>query len=129
MRANISESRSGPYRSRSGVILGVCKGLAQYFNFSLFWTRIIAVGLLIFSGFWPVVGLYILAALLLKPEPVVPFRNEQDQEFYGSFTASRRMALQRLQRTFENLDRRLQRMEDIVTAREYDWDRRFRQGS
>jgi phage shock protein C len=33
--------------------------------------------------------------------------------------------LHRLKRTYDNLDRRIQRMEHIVTSREYDWDRRL----
>ena len=44
----------GFYRSRKGIILGVCRGIAEYFDFSIFWTRIIAVALLLISGFWPV---------------------------------------------------------------------------
>jgi phage shock protein C len=35
------------------------------------------------------------------------------------------MALHRLKKTFDSLDRRIQRMEGIVTAKEYDWDRRL----
>lgn len=124
----IKTKRGGPYRSRSGFLLGVCKGLAEYFNFSLFWVRTITAGLLIFTGIWPVVGLYILGALLMKPEPVIPFRGLEDEEFYSSFTASRPMALERLRRTFGHLDRRLRRMEDIVTSKDYDWNRRFDKG-
>ena len=115
------------YRSRRGIILGVCRGLAEYFNISVFWVRAIAVGGLIFTGLWPVVGIYLLAAVIMKPEPVVPFTSADDQEFYNSYTASRSMALDRLKRTFDNLDRRLRRMEDTVTAREYDWERRLNQ--
>jgi len=37
------------------------------------------------------------------------------------------MALHRLKRTFDNLDRRIQRIESIVTARDYDWERRLRE--
>ena len=72
------------YRSRRGVILGVCRGLAEYFNISVFWVRAIAVGALIFTGLWPVVGLYLLAAVLMKPEPVAPFSNADDEEFYNT---------------------------------------------
>ena len=115
------------YRSRRGVILGVCRGLAEYFNISVFWVRAIAVGALIFTGLWPVVGLYLLAAVLMKPEPVAPFSSAGDEEFYNSYTASRSMALERLKRTFDHLDRRLRRMEDTVTTHEYDWERRFNQ--
>ena len=124
-RAN-DRSRTGLYRSRRGVILGVCRGVAEYFDVSVFWTRVVFVAVLLFTGIWPIVGLYLLAAVLIKPEPVVPFRTEVDKEFYNSYTASREMGIHRLKRTFDRLDRRLRRMEDLVTAREFEWDRRFR---
>lgn len=113
------------YRSRNGVIFGVCRGLAEYMDFSVFWMRVIALLLLFFTGIWPLVGLYILAGLLMKPEPVLPFHSESDAEFYNSYVSSRAMALQRLKRTYDALDRRIQRIESTVTARDYDWERRF----
>jgi phage shock protein C len=117
------------YRSRSGMLLGVCKGIAEYFDFSVGWTRVLAVALLILSGIWPVAILYALAALLIKPEPVVPLKTEEAEEFYNSYMGSRAMGLQRLKRTFNNLDRRVQHMESIVTGREFDWERRFRENA
>ena len=107
------------------MILGVCKGLADYLNFSVFWTRMIAVGLLLFTGLWPVLGIYFLAALLMKPEPVLPVKTDEDEEFYDSYMSSRAMALRRVKRTFDHLDRRIRRMEDVVTSPEYDWERRL----
>ncbi|MGD9044464.1 MAG: PspC domain-containing protein [Desulfobacterales bacterium] len=118
-------SRNGIYRSRSGMILGVCKGLAKHFDFSVFWTRVIALILLCVAGFFPAIGLYLLGALLMKPEPVIPVRNSAEKEFYDSYTYSRQGALQRLKRRYENLQRRIQRMEHIVTSAEYDWENRF----
>jgi phage shock protein C len=112
------------YRSRNGVILGVCKGLADYFNLNVFWLRIIAVLILILSGLWPVVGLYLLASLLMKPEPVRPFKTDEERDFYDSYVHSRQNAARRVRRRYENLDRRIRRMEDTVTAREFDWDRK-----
>jgi phage shock protein C len=115
----------GLYRSRDGVILGVCAGLANYLDISVFWTRVLAVVALFMTGLWPVVILYVVAAMLINPEPVVPFREESDMEFYDSFVNSRSMALHRLKRTYEALDRRIRRMEGIVTARDYDWEQRL----
>jgi phage shock protein C len=117
--------RRGLYRSRNGAILGVCHGLAEYMDFSVFWTRAVVLASTFFTGFWPGVGLYFLAALLMKPEPIVPLDTPEDAEFYTCYAGSRAMALQRLQRMFDHLDRRIQRMEHVVTAREYDWDRRL----
>ena len=127
MSRHYEPQTKGLYRSRQGIIFGVCQGVADYLDVSIFWTRVIAVLLLFFTGIWLILGLYILAALLMKPAPVVPFQSAEDAEFYNSYTSSRSMALHRLKRTFDNLDRRIQRIESIVTARDYDWERRLRE--
>jgi len=59
----------GLYRSRRGLIFGVCRGLAERFDISVFWFRVLTVIAFIITGIWPVGVLYILAALLMKPEP------------------------------------------------------------
>lgn len=115
----------GLYRSRNGIILGVCRGVAEYFDFSVFWARTIVFVLFLFSGFWPIAVLYFIAALLMKPEPVIPIQTEDQQEFYDSYVYSRKGATDRLKRRYNNLDRRIQRMEHTVTAREFDWDQRL----
>jgi phage shock protein C len=115
----------GLYRSRQGVILGVCRGISDYFDFSLVWTRILAVIFLLVSGFWPAMGLYFIAALLMKPAPVIPIQSEAEQEFYDSYTQSRNGALYRLKRRYQKLEHRIQRMEDKVTSREFDWENRL----
>ena len=117
--------RGGLYRSRKGLVLGVCRGIAEYFDFSVFWTRAIVLILLFFSGFWPIMALYFIAALLMKPEPVMPIESDDQQEFYNSYIYSRKGAIDRLKRRFKNLERRIQRMEHTVTTKEFDWDRRM----
>jgi phage shock protein C len=117
--------RGGLYRSRNGIIMGVCRGIAEYFDFSVFWTRAISLVLLFLSGFWPTLALYFIAALLMKPEPVLPINEDDEQEFYDSYVHSRKGAVDRLKRRYDNLERRIQRMEDSVTRREFEWKRRF----
>ena len=111
----------GFYRSRRGILLGVCRGVAEHFNLSVFWTRIIVLVLFLFTGFWPVGVLYFIAGLLLKPEPVIPLENASDEEFYHSYTRSRSSAIQRIKNKFDNIDRRIRRMEDTVTSKEFDF--------
>jgi len=117
--------RKGMYRSRDGVILGVCRGFAEYFDLSVFWVRLSAVVVFLLSGFWPVFGIYIVAALLMKPEPVQTIDSEDEREFYHSYVHSPRNAAQRLKKKFQDLERRIRRMEDTVTGREYEWERKF----
>ncbi|MBI9087186.1 MAG: envelope stress response membrane protein PspC [Desulfobacterales bacterium] len=115
----------GLYRSRNGVVAGVCRGLAEYFDFSVFWLRSIVVIIFLLSGIWPVVALYFLATLLMKPEPARPFSSPGEEEFYDSYVRSPQGAASRLRRRFESLDRRIRRMEDTVTSREFDWERKM----
>jgi phage shock protein C len=126
MNHRYDRKHSGPYRSRDGIFFGVCRGFADYFDFSAFWMRVICVTAFVLTGFYPVGIIYIVAALVMKLEPVLPLENDGDQEFYNSYTSSRPMALSRLRSTFDSLDKRIQRMESIVTARDYDWDQRLR---
>jgi phage shock protein C len=128
MKKYTRRKRNGIYRSRNGIILGVCKGLAAHFDFSVFWTRVIGLIFLFVAGILPAIGLYLLAALLMKPEPVIPVENSAEKEFYDSYTYSRQGAVDRLKRRFENLQRRIQRMEHIVTSAEYDWENRLNKG-
>lgn len=118
--------RGGLYRSRNGIILGVCRGLAEYFDLSVFWVRVISLVLLIFTGFWPIGALYLISALLMKPKPVIPINTEEEQEFYDTYTHSRGQAAQRLKQKYATLKRRIQRLEDIVTSPEYNWEDRFK---
>ena len=116
----------GPlYRSRNGVVLGVCRGIADYLNLRVLWVRVVLLALLLISGIWPMVFIYLAASLLMKPEPVRPLETEEEREFYDTYTDSRARAVGRLKRRFQNLERRIRRMEDTVTAREFDWERKF----
>jgi phage shock protein C len=118
--------RGGLYRSRNGIILGVCRGFAEYFDFSVFWARVITLALLFLTGFWPIVILYFVAALLMKPEPAIPIKSEEEQEFYDSYVHSHKGAAERLKRRYENLERRIRRMEDHVTTREFEWENKLK---
>ncbi len=117
--------QGGLYRSRKGIILGVCRGIADYFDFSVFWIRTIAVILFIFTGFWPIVGVYILAALLMKPQPVPSAESASRLRSGGRQRCSRHETADRLRRKWSRLEKRIRRMEDKVTSREFDWNRRF----
>ena len=113
------------YRSRRGIIFGVCRGLGAYFDVSVFWIRIITIVILMISGIWPMIGIYILAGLIIKPEPIRPFESEAERDFYDGYMDSRRRTLRRVRRHYENLDHRIRRMEDIVTGKDFEWEEKM----
>lgn len=123
--ANFRQNR-GIYRSRNGMLFGVCRGIAVYFDFSVFWVRTITLLLFLFTGFWPMGVLYLLAVFIMKPEPVIPIGSIYEQEFYDAYLHSRPQAINRLRRRYESLKRRIQRMEDTVTSSEFNWESRFK---
>ncbi len=114
------------YRSRNGVVFGVCRGLAEYSELPVLGIRLVVVILSLFAfPFVPIA--YVIAAVMLKPAPVLPFSDDDEQEFYNSYASDRKLALSRLKRRMESLERRTRRMESSVTNREEDWERRFKQ--
>jgi phage shock protein C len=103
----------------------VCRGLSDYFNFRVGWVRFFAVVILLLTGIWPIVAIYFIAGLLMKPEPVVPFESQEQRDFYDNYTHGRERTLRELKRRFSGLDRRLRRMEDKVTSTDYEWEQRL----
>lgn len=105
--------------------MGVCKGISETFDFSVFWVRVIFVITLFFSGLWPVIGIYLVAAFLMKPRPVKPLETEGEKDFYDTYVNSRTGAIRTLKSRFESLERRIRRMEDTVTTSEFEWERKI----
>jgi phage shock protein C len=109
------------------VLFGVCRGVANYYDLNVVWIRTLAVVLLVMTGLWPIAGIYLVAALMMKPEPVRPIESDDEREFYHSYVHSPEGAAQRIRRRAQDLERRIRRLEDSVTSREFDWDQRIRE--
>ena len=118
-------NKKGLYRSRNGVILGVCRGVADYFDIKVFWVRAIMVIIFLLSGFWPVIGIYLVAALLMKPEAAQSFANDDERDFYDSYAHSPQSAAQRLKKKFNDLDRRIRRVPPVTAGGGSDLARKF----
>ncbi len=77
------------YRSRSGIIWGVCQGLADWLEVPVGVVRTICIVILVLSGFFPLAAIYALAALLIPVEPVAQksyhysfHEHDWDRKFY-----------------------------------------------
>ena len=133
-------------RSAEGRVFGVFKGIAEHARFSLCWTRVLGVLVLLAVGdtlakvgFGMPAGpilLYVVLALLMQPplgaaegfgslatghgasrlQPVFPTGGGGD---------TRPLDLVVLEQRLESLGRRVAKMENVVVTRERDWDRRL----
>ena len=116
-------NQRAPYRSRRGLALGVCRGLAEYFGIPVFWMRLAALAALIFSGFWPVGLLYQAAALLMKTEP-----GPYAPEYRECWLDMHHRAAKACRRTADSLDARIRRLEENGRDDLREWDERLRNG-
>lgn len=117
--------RLGRNRSR-GKIAGVCAGLADYFGWSVGWTRAIAILLTIF--FFPIpIVLYFVAAILMKPyDKRERFADAESERFWRTFTMRPRATFSELKHRFRAIDARISDLESAVTSDEYGLRKAFR---
>jgi phage shock protein C len=144
MNQELHRFRSRARRSSNGAVLGVFRGLAESMGWSVFWTRVIGVIVLMsIVGTFGVEGLsragvlacsffYLLLALLMGPartgEMVDSASWKPDPPCPGAVPRGGngpRVDLAQLDRQLESLNRRIRRMEAVVTDRQYDWERRL----
>ncbi len=114
------------YRSRNGMIFGVCRGIADTFDLSLFWVRLGFIIAFAITLFFPTGLIYLILALVLKREPTeIPNSRSRDVIFDGPGDSSRKVGLRQFKAKFDSLENRIRRMESHVTDRAYDWEKRL----
>jgi phage shock protein C len=122
----MSHEHSRLYRSRDGILLGVCQGLARCRDLPVGGVRLAAILLTLASGIWVGIGIYLLAACLLELEPVLQPENGREADFYDRYRRSRSASFAELQAKMKRLDSRLRPLEDKVTRPGFDWSSRLR---
>lgn len=112
------------YRNGDKAMLGgVCAGIADYFGFNLFVTRLLAV-IAFFT--MPLTLLGYLALVLLVPSVSAAQRPRPvDPEFHRAVRSSPSQTMSDVRSRFKSLDRRLARLEKYVTSSRYQLDREF----
>ena len=94
------------YRSRDGLLFGVCRGIAEWKDLPVGWVRFFTILAFMSTGFFPVGLIYLLAGLFLPIEPHGYYRN-----YYNGYD------------NYESHDRA--RKYESRDNREDDWERRY----
>jgi phage shock protein C len=116
------------YRSNDAVIFGVCAGIAEHFDLPVLGVRIAWVLLALIPGIGtvPMVLSYIVLGFVLKRRPVEPVVMSSTDPFQGPSRGTHSQLIERIQERFDALDKRLQRMESIVTRPGFGLEEKYR---
>ncbi|WP_158043503.1 envelope stress response membrane protein PspC [Skermanella pratensis] len=111
------------YRDRDkGKLFGVCAGLADYFGVDVFLVRLgVALGGVFFT--MPIVGAYLLAALVLKHKPARVYASREEEDFWRTVATKPDVTIAGLKHKFREMERRLGGMETYVSSKEFELDR------
>lgn len=108
-----------------GWIAGVCAGIADYIGTEPALVRLAAVLCLVFF-FVPVLVAYAVFAIVLKRKPPALFASPTEETFWRRARTEPGEVLHGLGSRFRAIDKRLGRMETLVTSDEFDLRRGFR---
>jgi phage shock protein C len=111
------------YRDKeNGKLLGVCAGLADYLGVDVMFVRIGTVlGAVFFT--MPVVGAYLLAALVLKTKPPRAYASREEEDFWRTVATKPDVTVAGLRQKFRDVERRLAGMETYVSSKEFELNR------
>lgn len=125
-------------RSPRGPFLGVTTGLAEWRGLPVDTTRLIVFLILVCTGFFPGLFIYMLLALVLPEQKARDIESDDgDYDRYEDFfsrKANRRREYSQyhahesdedLRRKYEELKKKVEDLESQVVDREQDWDNRF----
>lgn len=120
----------GPRRlhrdSESGLVAGVCAGIADYFGFDVTVTRVlVAVGLFVFPPTTLIA--YVVLALLLpkKSRETARVRDSISETLQRSVRSAPHATLDNIRHRFREVDGRLQRLEKYLTSKRFELDKEF----
>jgi phage shock protein C len=123
------------YRSRNGMIFGVCQGLADWRDLPVGYIRLGVIIAFTITGFFPMGVLYLAAGFFLPLEPKHGKTDYYDRSASGRRDyrrnsrneRSRGFSFDDIKEEFDDLSSRVNRMEDDVIDKEKDWEQRFRE--
>lgn len=117
------------YRSHNGMIFGVCAGIAEYFDLPPWGVRLIWLVLSFMTFPLPLI-IYVVLGMMLPKRPLAPpqayYPNGDPFQAQPTRPATHAEMLSRIQERFDALDKRLQRMEDIVTHPGFGLEEKYR---
>ena len=126
-------------RSPQGKVFGVAAGLAEWRDLPVRTVQLIVFLTILFTGFFPGAAIYLLVALCLPsqtPEDIIDEKSSYSSRSYRNHYSSTNnyqdaqfeessKSTDDLKEEYENLKKKVEKMEGQMFDKEKDWDQRF----
>jgi phage shock protein C len=98
--------------------MGVCAGVADYFDIRVGVVRFLTVIGIIFTFPWLLIGYFVMGMMLdAKPEGL--YEDEREEEFWKQTRKSPDYTAAELRRRFRDIERRTSEMEAYMTSKRF----------
>lgn len=111
---------------RNGRWLGVCAGVADYFDVRPGVVRLITVIGALMTGIWGLLITYVIMGFVLDKKPEEMYERPEEDEFWRQARTKPEYTSVDLRRRFEDVERRTRAMEAYVTSKRFRLDRELR---
>tara|TARA_R110002096_G_scaffold390989_3_gene585494 strand:- start:369 stop:758 length:390 start_codon:yes stop_codon:yes gene_type:complete len=108
---------------RRGKIMGVCAGIADYFDIKVGVVRFLTVITALVTGIWFVVIAYFILGFTLSPKPRDLYEDDKEEEFWKQTRKAPDYSAAELRRRFRDVERRTAEMEAYMTSKRFKLER------
>lgn len=112
---------------RNGRCLGVCAGIADYFDVRPGVVRLLTIIGAIMTGIWAFVCAYLIMAYVLEKKPEEMYERPEEDEFWRQARTKPEYTAVDLRSRFADVERRTRAMEAYVTSKRFRLDRELRE--
>ncbi|OHC75654.1 MAG: hypothetical protein A3G18_00410 [Rhodospirillales bacterium RIFCSPLOWO2_12_FULL_58_28] len=106
----------------NGHLMGVCAGIADYFDISPSTVRVIAVISLVFFTV-PTAIAYFAAGMMLEAKPATLYASREQEDFWREMRTEPVHTASNLKHKFRDIERRIREAEAYVTSSEFKLNR------
>lgn len=110
---------------REGKCMGVCAGVADYFDVRVGLVRFLFILAVLWSGFTALVPYFILG-FVLDRKPDALYEDPAEDEFWKKVRTQPDYTAVDLRRRFDDIERRTRDMEAYMTSKKFKLDRDLR---
>lgn len=111
---------------RNGRCMGVCAGIADYFDVRPGVVRLLTIILAFITGFWPVIVGYCVLGFILETKPREMYDKPEEDEFWRLARNNPDYMRADLRKRFKDIERRTRAMEAYITSKKFRLDRELR---